>query len=103
MKFWGNPEIFERTIYPPSLIVRASVVAKLWWVGGHLPPPPPRPKGQEKKKRKKRKKRAYETLSLNIMRKFIMFITAVCVLFLIKLNFISFISLNSKFPNISHF
>ena len=29
---------------------------------------------------------AYETSSLNIMRKFIMFITAVCVLFLIKLR-----------------
>ena len=49
----GN--IFGRIIYPPSLIVIASIDAKLWrrGKGGGILPPPPPPSRSEKTKRKK--------------------------------------------------
>ena len=45
----GN--IFRHTIYPPSLIVIAFIVAKLWR-GERIPPPPHWP-GPKKKKQEK--------------------------------------------------
>ena len=48
----GN--IFGRIIYPPSLIVIASIDAKLWrrGKGGRNPPPPPQPVRKDKKKKR---------------------------------------------------